>query len=262
MSTPATMDVAPVGRMLLYETRARIVGRLRNPAFAVLSMGLPVMFFALFNAIFGSQRAAPGVTVAEAIMVSYATYAVGNVMVYNFGIGLASDRGRKLDLLQRATPLPPLVAAVAQVIFAITFALVALLILFAYAYVVGGVRLGAGAWLDLIWRLLIRSFPLIGLGMAIGYGVGPNAAPALANVIYLPMLFLSGVFIPVDQLPEGIRRVGELLPTYHYVQLASSTIGLQREGTLTALAWLAAWTLVLFAVTVRLYRLDESRKFS
>jgi ABC-2 type transport system permease protein len=262
MSAPATRDVAPVGRMLLYESRARIVGRLRNPAFAVLSMGLPVMFFALFNAIFGSQRAAPGVSVAEAIMVSYATYAVGNVMVYNFGIGLAADRGRKLDLLQRATPLPPLVAAVAQVIFAITFALVALLILFAYAYVVAGVRLSAGSWLDLVWRLLIGSFPLIGLGMAIGYGVGPSAAPALANVIYLPMLFLSGVFIPINQLPEAIRRIGEWLPTYHYVQLGSATIGLNQEGTLTALAWLAVWTVVLFGVTVRLYQVDESKKFS
>ena len=102
------MPVAPIGRMLWMETRAKFVARLRNPAFTVLSLGLPVMFFLLFNAIFGSLQAAPGISTTKLILVSYATYGVGNVMVYNFGIGLANDRGRKLDLLQRATPLPPL----------------------------------------------------------------------------------------------------------------------------------------------------------
>src|ERR1700736_979912 len=98
------MTVAPIGRMLWMETRAKFVARLRNPAFTVLSLGLPVMFFLLFNAIFGSLPAAPGIRTAKLILVSYATYGVGTVMVYTCGIGLANDRGRKLALLQRAPP--------------------------------------------------------------------------------------------------------------------------------------------------------------
>ena len=56
MSVAVTMDVAPAGRMLYKQTVSHLVSRLRNPAFSVLSIGLPVMFFALFNAIF-SQAA-------------------------------------------------------------------------------------------------------------------------------------------------------------------------------------------------------------
>jgi ABC-2 type transport system permease protein len=264
MSTAVTADVAPVGRMLFMQTRALLISRLRNPAFSVLSLGLPVMFFALFNAIFGSERQAAGVTAGEYILVSYATYAVANVMVFNFGIGVANERSQKLDLLQRAMPLPPAVAAIAQVLFALIFALGALLLLFAYAYVIGGVRLGAMTWFDLTWRLLLGSAPMIGLGMAIGYGTNANSAPAITNAIYLPMSFLSGIFIPLAILPSFIRGVGQLLPTYHYAELGWNVLGhgVANESTGTALLWIAGWTIVLLAAAMRIYRLDESRKFS
>jgi ABC-2 type transport system permease protein len=263
MSTAVESDLAPIGRMLYLQTRAQLLSRLRAPAFAVLSLGMPVMFFALFDAIFGNQRVV-GVSAGEYILVSYATYAVANVMVYNFGIGVANERGRKLDLLQRAMPLPPLVAVLAQVLFALVFAVIALLILFAYAFVVGGVRLDAMTWLDLTWRLLIGSFPMMALGMAIGYGTGASSAPAIVNVVYLPMAFLSGIFVPFGQLPSFIQKVGQVLPTYHYAQLGWGTLGhgVANEDASTALLWIAGWTAVLFAIALRVYRLDESRKFS
>jgi ABC-2 type transport system permease protein len=265
MSTAAaTADVAPIGRMLYLQTRAQLISRLRTPAFSVLSLGLPVMFFAFFNAIFGSQRQAAGISAGEYILVSYATYAVANVMVFNFGIGVANERSRKLDLLQRAMPLPPIVATIAQVLFALIFALVALLLLFAYAYLIGGIRLGAATWLDLIWRLLLGSFPMLGLGMAIGYGTSANSAPAIVNIIYLPMSFLSGIFIPFSILPSFVQKIGQVLPTYHYAQLGWNVLGggVANEGTGTALLWIAGWTIVLLFAAMRMYRLDESRKFS
>jgi ABC-2 type transport system permease protein len=263
MSAAVTMEVAPIGRMLYLQTKAQLLSRLRTPAFSVLSLGLPVMFFALFNAIYGNQRAA-GVTAGKYLLVSYATYAVANVMVFNFGIGVANERSRKLDLLQRAMPLPPVVATVAQVIFAVIFALAALLLLFIYAYLVGGIRLGATTWLDLTWRLLVGSLPMIGLGMAIGYAAGANSAPAIVNAIYLPMSFLSGILIPFSVLPSFIQKIGQVLPLYHDGQLGWNVLGpgVANEGTLTALLWLAGWTVVLLAAAMRVYRLDESRKFS
>src|SRR3989442_13604759 len=153
--TAQAMPVAPIGRMLWMETRAKFVARLRNPAFTVLSLGLPVMFFQLFDAIFGSLQAAPGVSTAKLILVSYATYGVGNVMVYNFGIGLANDRGRKLGLLQRATPLPPFVATLAYVIGALIFAILSLILHGLVGTEIGEGRLGGGVWLALTRRLML-----------------------------------------------------------------------------------------------------------
>jgi len=51
-------------------------------------------------------------------------------------------------------------------------------------------------------------------------------------MVYLPMLFLSGIFVPLRQLPSTIQHIGSVLPTYHYAQLAWKTIGLNDESTL------------------------------
>lgn len=145
-------------------------------------------------------------------------------MVFNFGIGVAVARGQKQDLLQRATPLPSGVAIAATVVNAMLFALVSLLALYAFAMIVGGVRMPLETWISLTFRLLVGAVPLIGLGMAIGYAAGPNSAPAVTNLIYLPMSFASGLFIPVAQLPAIIQKVAPYLPTYHYGQIAWNAV--------------------------------------
>jgi ABC-2 type transport system permease protein len=167
-----------------------------------------------------------------------------------------------MDLLQRAMPLPATVVTVAQILSALVFAALSLIPLFAYALTIGGVRLDVTTTLDLLVRLLLGALPMAGLGIAIGYGAGPNVAPALTNAVYLPMTFLSGIFIPFQILPSGIKRVGSWLPTYHYAQLAWGAIGRNDETMLTAILWLVGWGVVLFFLALRVYRLDQDKKFS
>lgn len=58
------------------------------------------------------------------------------------------------------------------------------------------------------------------LGYAIGYYFSPNTAPALLNLVFFPMSFASGVFIPLQFLPKFVQDIAPYLPTYHLAQLA------------------------------------------
>jgi ABC-2 type transport system permease protein len=168
--------VAPVGRVLLAQTWSEILIRWRLPAFSATSLALPVVLFSFFGLPFAGRSGPRGVDVGVFLLASFGAYAVGQVMVFGFGIGVAVERGQKVDLLMRATPLPPGVYLIAKVAVGMLFALLSVLVLFTYGGVIGGIRLAPGIWVSVIVRLLAGSLPLIALGFAIGYLAGPNAA--------------------------------------------------------------------------------------
>ena len=254
--------MAPLFRMLVAQTLSELRIRRRIPAFSLTNLALPVLFFTFFGLPFARQTMPNGVSVGAYLIASFAAYAVGSVMVYGFGIGVATDRGMKIDLLMRATPLPPAIAILAKVINALVFALLSVVVLIVYGIIVGGVRQDPVVWINIVVRLLAGSLPFISLGFAIGYSAGPNAAPALANLIYLPLSFASGLFMPITQLPGFVQRLAPYLPSYHYGQLAWSAVGAPAESLLTSLAWLAGYTALFMAITTRAYRREQSLKFT
>jgi len=254
--------MAPLLPMLAAQTLGELRVRWRTPAFSLTNLALPVLFFTFFGLPVARQTFSNGVSVGAYLLTSFAAYAVGSVMVYGFGIGVATERGMKIDLLMRATPLPPAIAVTAKVLNALAFSLLSVLVLIVYGILVGGVRQDLTVWIDIVARLLAGSLPFIALGFAIGYSSGPHVAPALANLIYLPLSFASGLFMPLDRLPGFVQRIAPYLPSYHYGQLAWSAVGVPSEPLLMSLAWLAGYTALFMAVTLRAYRREQSLKFT
>jgi ABC-2 type transport system permease protein len=150
----------------------------------------------------------------------------------------------------------------AKVVTALAFALLSLVLLIGFGIVVGGIRETPLVWAIVIARLLAGSLPFIALGFAIGYWSGPHAAPAIANLIYLPLSFASGLFVPLSQLPEFIQNLAPFLPSYHYAQLAWSALGAGHEPLGVSLLWLAGYTALFLTLAVRSYRREERAKFA
>jgi ABC-2 type transport system permease protein len=253
--------LASLGAVLLAQIRSELRMRWRLPAFSASNLLLPVVLFSFFGLPFAGRTGPRGLDIGVVLLISFSAYAVGQVMVYGFGIGVAMERGQKIDVLMRATPLPPGVYLAAKVVVAMLFGLLATLILFTYAGVVGGIRVAPGVWVSVIARLLAGSVPLIALGFAIGYIAGPNAAPAVVNLVYLPLAFASGLFLPPEQLPVFVQRVAPYLPTYHYAQLAWNAIGAGSEPVGTSVVWLAGYAVLFLGAAVRAYRREAERKF-
>lgn len=254
--------VASLGRVLAAQTWSELLTRWRLPAFSATSLALPVVLFSFFGLPFAGRPGPRGLDASAFLLASFGAYAVGQVMVFGFGIGVAVERGQKVDLLMRASPLPSGVYLAAKVVVGLLFGLLSVLVLFAYGSVAGGIQLGPSVWVSVIARLLAGSLPLIALGFAIGYMAGPNAAPAVANLVYLPLAFASGIFLPLEQLPTFVQRAAPYLPTYHYAQLAWSAVGAGREPVGTSVAWLAGYAVVFGWMAVRAYRREAERKFA
>jgi ABC-2 type transport system permease protein len=230
------------------ESKFEFLRVLRTPAFAVPTLLFPPMFYLLFGLILnrGSGNAAQYL---------FATYSVFGVMapgLFGFGVGVAIERERGWLALKRVAPMPPGAYLFSKMAMAALFAVLIYLILATMAYTLGGVHLGIGQWLLLGVIAVFGVMPFCALGLLIGSRVNASAAPAIVNFIYLPMAFLSGLWMPLSMLPSFFSQLAPVWPSYHLAQLALGVIGLVPADTaLTHVLAVAGFTVVCFAIARR-----------
>ncbi len=127
--------------------------------------------------------------------------------LFGFGVTVAIDRERGWLTLKRALPMPPGAYLAAKLAMAMLFAVIIFSILACSPTSFGGVRLPASSWLLLLVVEVLGVLPFCAIGMFIGSVVSAQAAPAVANLIYLPMAFLSGLWMPLMFLPAFLRAI-------------------------------------------------------
>ena len=118
------------------------------------------------------------------------------------------ERDANLLKLKRALPLPPGSYLVAKMLMSIAFAALAVGTVTVTALVAGKLTLSAGALLAMVGVLVFGAVPFCAIGLFIGAFSSGNASPAFANLIYLPGMWLSGMFFP---LPKVMAAMGGYL---------------------------------------------------
>jgi len=211
----------------LLEAKFEFLRVLRTPGFAVPTLLFPPMFYLLFGLLLNRGN-------AGAAHYLFATYSVFGVMapgLFGVGVGVAIERERGWLSLKRVAPMPPGAYLLAKMVMAALFALIIYIVLAAMAAGLGGVRLGIAQWLLLGSIAVLGVLPFCALGLVIGSRANASAAPAMINFIYLPMAFLSGLWMPLSMLPGFISQIAPLWPAYHLAQLALGVVGQNVSGS-------------------------------
>lgn len=243
----------------LLETRYELLKNLRLPMYSVPTVAFPLVFYCLFGFAFRSEG---GFDMATYLLATYGAFGVIGASLFGFGVGVAVERGQGWLLLKRATPMPPGAYLFAKTAMALLFSATIVGGLFALGALFGGVRLPAGNWWALAAVLIAGALPFSAFGLAMGCLSGPNAAPAIANLLLLPTAFLSGLWVPVQALPGWMQAIAPCLPPYHFAELALRALGMpDRAPAATAAAVLAGFTALSLAVAAWAYRRDEGRTY-
>ena len=237
----------PVWRCYVLEAGYELLRQLREPAFVLPTLLFPTAFYLLFGVLLSG-----GSGQAEYMLAGYGVFGIMGAALFGFGAGIAHDRERGLLRLKRALPAPPGAWLVAKMVAAMAFAAVISLLLAGLAYILGGVSLAPWQWVTLFVVNVLGVLPFCAIGLYIGSLVGGNAAVAVVNILFLPMAFLSGLWMPLSVLPEVFTRLAPVWPAYHLGQVAMKVIGLDSGGALWLhLAVLAVVTAVLFLLARR-----------
>ena len=230
------------------EAKYEFLRVLRTPAFAVPTLLFPPMFYLLFGLVLNHAS-------SNAAHYLFATYSVFGVMapgLFGFGVGVAIERERGWLALKRVAPMPPGAYLIAKMAMAALFALIIYVVLAAMAAGLGGVRLAGAQWLLLGAIAVFGVLPFCALGLLIGSRVNAAAAPAIVNFIYLPMAFLSGLWMPLSMLPGILSQLAPLWPAYHLAQLALGVIGQSSDGAAaTHVLAVAGFAAVCFLIARR-----------
>jgi ABC-2 type transport system permease protein len=194
----------------------------RNPASAFFTFAFPLMFLVIFTSLLGEGQVEFG-----PLELDTSTYYVGAMAAFGVisacftNVAIATTFSRDQGLLKRlrGTPLPAGAYLGARVLHAVVVGaiLVGLTLLFG-AIVYDSPLPTGGHLLEFVGAFLVGSLSFAALAFALTAAI-PNAeaAPPIVNAVILPLLFLSGIFIPMNEdAPAWMRVTSDLFPVKHF----------------------------------------------
>jgi ABC-2 type transport system permease protein len=209
------------------EARNEFLRLVRSPSFAVPTLVFPPMFYTLFAVLLNHRG---GAQVATHLLATYGVFGVMAPGLFGFGVAIAMDRERGFLALKRAQPVPAGAVLLSRMAMAMVFATVISLLLMLIGTVFAGVSLTASQALSLVLVDLFGVLPFCAIGLYVGSIATGQGAPAIINMIYLPMAFLAGLWMPLSMLPTFIARIAPLWPAHHLAQIALSVVGANSDG--------------------------------
>jgi ABC-2 type transport system permease protein len=247
----------------LKEIKYEFLKNLRLRMYSLSVISFPMMFYVLFGLVLNSKDApVGGTTITGYLMATYGTFGVMGAALFGTAGGLAAERGLGWLQVKRASPMPPFAYFTAKVVMSMIFSAVVVTLLMLLGITFGGVHITVLSAAKLLATLVAGSLPFAAMGLAIGYFAGPNSAPAIINLIYLPLSFCSGLWVPYMFLPKFIREIAHVLPSYHLSQLALGVFNAgQHEPTSTHWEVLAAFTLICLGIARIGFQRDQEKMY-
>jgi ABC-2 type transport system permease protein len=228
----------------------------RNPSAAFFNFALPLVFLALFGAVFSGSQSdlniiVPGIAGMSIVSTTFVALAMNTVALREQGI---------LKRL-RGTPLPSGAYLSAVAMHAITNTVVQVTLV----TVVGRVFFGTGWPKDVPELVVFVAAGVVcfaSLGVALAHAI-PNldAAPAYTNAVFLPLIVLSGVFYDADNAPTFLHDIAVALPLTHLIDGLSSAMvtGEPLSDNLGHLAVIAVWAVIGIVLAIRGFSWDARR---
>jgi ABC-2 type transport system permease protein len=236
----------------------------RNPASAFFTFAFPLMFLVIFTALLGNGTVLLGgrnVSQATYYVAAMAAFSVITACYTNIAISVSFQRDLGILKRTRGTPLPAAAYLTGRVIHAMIVAILLVILCaafgkaFYHADVPSGVTL-----LKFAVILVVGAASFAALGLAVT-AVIPNAdaSPAVVNASILPLLFLSGIFIPLgDNSPAWIRWVGRIFPVRHFADgMSAGFLGLTFKWSDVLIV--AAWGVAGLILAARFFSWEPRR---
>jgi ABC-2 type transport system permease protein len=248
--TAVAMSRRRIFEAYLAEARSECLRYLRAPGFILPMTLFSTVFYLMFGVLINHGEA------SRYLLASYSAFGIIGPGLFGFGVSLAIEREGGLLTLKRALPMPSGAYLLGKMVMAMIAATIVIGLLLLIGIFLAHVALSWSQMLALLLTGMFGVVPFCALGMFVGTLLKGQGAPGLLNLVYLPMAFLSGLWLPLSMLPHALQQMAPIWPSYHLNQLTQAAVGLNHGpllGHVLVLAGFAAGFLLLAARRLRRY---------
>ncbi|HEY7255380.1 MAG TPA: ABC transporter permease [Solirubrobacterales bacterium] len=232
----------------------------RNPASVFFTVMFPVIVFLILAVVFNGEtvQVRGGVDATTYYVPAIMTLSIISATMQTLAMTLVIAREDGRLKRGRGTPMPSWVFIAGRVGNSIVVALLMMILLAAIGAVLYGVDVPWDRLPAILLALVVGAASFCCLGIALTAAIpSQDAAAPIVNALLLPLYFLSGVFIPEDQLPNGVVHFADLFPIRHFFDAFLDAY--VPAGGAAAVSWdnlaiVALWGVAGLLLAIRYFR--------
>jgi ABC-2 type transport system permease protein len=237
----------------------------RIPVALFFTLLLPLVMLVLFNALFGDGTVDTGQgewPVRQFYTGGLAAFTAVSATYTNLANVVPIRREEGVLKRWRGTPLPTGYFIAGFVGSAVVIAFVGVVIMLGLGVVAYDLEIEAAKMPGALLTFVVGVSSFAALGMAVAALVPTaSSASAIANATILPLAFVSGVFVVVEEYPAWIDTIGDLFPLKPFVQSFQAAFNPVVEAPAIdwgALAFIALWGVAGAVVAVKRFRWEPA----
>ena len=237
-------------------TKVQFLDLIRWPGYVVPTVVFPAMFYSIFDLPVARMNAKS----ADLLALAFIAWAVIGVTLYQFGVGIAQERGRPWERYVRTLPASVFVRFGGRIATALLFGVITAAIVALVAHAFTPIDLTLAQWLRVLVYAIAGGIPFVLIGITIGYWVSARASVPTATAVNLLLAYAGGLWMPPQYLPAFVASISPYLPTRQFGDLLWSVVG---EGNASrAVMGLALYTLIFGFIAALGYRRDERKRYA
>lgn len=244
--------------LTLVHTKYNLLETVRVPIAIIGTIVFPTLAFCLF--VLPQRTVTENSDFATAAIASMIVFAFMSAGLFSIGLELADQRSKPWVPYLRTLPGSTGARIAGLILATLAMSIVAMIPLLVVGALFTSARPAVGDALAAVGLVILTAIPSLLIGTVIGTTAGPKAAIAITQVAMFLLAFGGGLFLPPLLFPDWLDAVSKVLP----IRQAREIVVGAATGTgipLWAVLGIVAWTIVLGALSVWLFRRDEGRRY-
>lgn len=242
-------------KLLFVHTYYTCLELFRQPMYIVSTILFPSMFFWFFGIPNAKEPGAISILTA-----SFAGFAVLSVVLFQFAVGISQEKDSSWYYYVRSLPYPQGLQLTSRVLSGFLFSALGIGGVIFTALYFSNLPYQEINWFDFLLKIYLGAIPFALMGICLGLAVNSRTVLPLANLVYLPLSFAGGLWMPPNILPLVVQKISIYLPTRMYGEILWASI-LSKELEQKQAVGLAIYAVVFSVLALYLFRKLQEQNF-